>query len=263
MQHTIQRKELWQRYFKLGTDLIETIKALITFDAGDPCFGKIFQINFNRYEEDSDCFFIGVKLIDGDIQLLEKSSKGYCWLPVKEDEIEYPSSPSRLDILIWLVDELETNHEKADKWITDYLTDVPANTSPHTETTITNFWQDFHKTARDYFNKIISYFPDDPKNKHFGEIFKIELYRYSEDMEDTILGLKRFDQKLFALIQDGPCSKRWFYIDPENAEHTESPARIDLLVWMHFLLLLNSKNPKHWIKDRTGIVPKKLGESHK
>ena len=111
-------ENLWKRFYLIGDDVFE---ALLFFMESQPQFtGKIFKLNICRYE-DGGQKIVGVKLFEDHqlYTLVEVGPDKRQWELLENGKVEYADSVSRLDLVLFLVEEIQANYKDEKFWIDD------------------------------------------------------------------------------------------------------------------------------------------------
>lgn len=111
-------ENLWKRFYLIGDDVFEALLFLIE---SQPQFaGKIFKLNLCRYE-DGGQKIIGVKLFEDNqlYALVEISPDHREWELLENGKVECADSVSRLDLVLYMVEEIQANYKDEKFWIDD------------------------------------------------------------------------------------------------------------------------------------------------
>lgn len=112
--------KLWNTFVTLSEELFATISRYLTDN--DYSKGKVFKLDICMHEADQDPRIIGIKKIplDDNIAILVKIDEQVTWEILERDAVEYSDSFSRIDLLMWICDELFTHWNYNSHWVREF-----------------------------------------------------------------------------------------------------------------------------------------------
>jgi hypothetical protein len=114
-------KNLWERFFLVAEDIFESLIDYLHQEPDSKLYGKIFKLNIKRYSDEGEKI-IGVKMFE-DLQLYVltkfEDTQITQWFLLENGNVEYSDSVSRIDLIMWVLSEVEANYKDENYWIDD------------------------------------------------------------------------------------------------------------------------------------------------
>lgn len=132
-QNLIIRKALWGQLFDLGEEILQGIDHLLP-SPNAVNYGKILKLDVTTFNEHGTVRVLGIKKFEDGIYLLchlidEEDSTH--WEYLASDELEFPESTSRIDLLMWYLDTIEGEYNLEESWCDDNTNVDPSKNKLH------------------------------------------------------------------------------------------------------------------------------------